>query len=124
VSPFNNLNVWELVIQHDKVIHRAFAIIHHMGVSLNGGTPKPPQNDHFWSENPMALLGKTHHFRNHPHATRGIQRHNLKMLGHIRLLHFDGVSCHKFMVETEASGQISQIQEIQQNMPKINTPVN
>ena len=56
-------------------------------------------------------------------STRGI-RHNLKMLGHIRLLHFDGVSCHKFMVETEASGQIWQIQRNPTKYAKINTPVN
>ena len=29
-----------------------------MGVSLNGGTPKTPQNDHFYEENPW-LLGTT-----------------------------------------------------------------
>ena len=29
-----------------------------MGGSLNGGTPKTPQNDHFWWENPW-LLGTT-----------------------------------------------------------------
>ena len=29
-----------------------------MGVSLNGGTPKTPQNDHFTEENPW-LLGTT-----------------------------------------------------------------
>ena len=36
----------------------------YMGVSSNGGTPKTPQNDHFWQENPWVLgstiLGNPH----------------------------------------------------------------
>ena len=37
-----------------------------MDVSLNGGTPKTPQNDHFFKENPWllgtAVLGTPHMF--------------------------------------------------------------
>ena len=61
VSPFNSvdsLNVWELVIQHYKVIHRAFPIIHHMDVSLNGGTPQTTTKWSFLVGKPMDLLGK------------------------------------------------------------------
>ena len=32
---------------HRKIRHVSFGWDHHMGVSLNGGTPKTPQNDHF-----------------------------------------------------------------------------
>ena len=33
-------------------------LLSYRGVSLNGGTPKTPQNDHFYSEKPW-LLGTT-----------------------------------------------------------------
>ena len=38
-----------------------------MGVSLNGGTPKPPQNDQFLVGKPM-VVGETHHFRKPPYV--------------------------------------------------------
>ena len=38
-----------------------------LGVSLNGGTPKTPQNDHFLGK-PM-VVGETHHCRKHPYPT-------------------------------------------------------
>ena len=55
-----------------------------------------PPNHHkmiIFGRKTHGFVGETHHLRKHPHQSRGIQRHNLKMLGHIRLLHFDGVSC-------------------------------
>ena len=36
-----------------------------MGVSLNGGTPKTPQNDHFLVGKPMVV--GYHHFRKPPY---------------------------------------------------------
>ena len=37
-----------------------------MGVSLNGGTPKTPQNDHFYIVGKPMVVGY-HHFRKHPY---------------------------------------------------------
>ena len=37
-----------------------------MGVSLNGGTPKTPQNDHFQYEDPM-VVGENPHFGKPPY---------------------------------------------------------
>ena len=43
----------------------------HMGVSLNGGTPKTPQNDNFRRKT-NGFVGETHHFRKPPYLLRSL----------------------------------------------------
>ena len=46
-----------------------------MGVSLNGGTPKTPQNDPFLVGKPM-VAGETHHSRKPPYNDpHGFEEH-------------------------------------------------